>query len=99
MNTSDVTSRTAVVTWQTPFSLIDIANYSVTITELPSPGLDPSIPMVISVSNSTTVALNGTQLRPNRPYNVTVVAYNRAGRGEEAVSDTFSTLEDGKCGA
>ena len=99
MTVNDSTSRTALASWQQPFSLIDITNYNVTVLELPSaspPGLTVADPMSFSVSNSTTVILTGMMLRPNRRYNVTVVAYNRAGSGERAMSNTFMTLEDGK---
>ena len=97
MTVSDITSRTAVVTWQQPFSLIDIANYNVTVYEIPSAGLTVFGPVYMSVlGNSTMVTLTREMIRPNRQYNVSVVAYNRAGRGEQAVSESFMTQEDGE---
>ena len=96
MNVTEVTSRTAVVSWQLPFSLIEITNYSVTVYELPSTGLTTAAPITISGVNVTTVDLIRMKLRPNRQYNVTVVAYNRAGIGEEAMSGSFMTMEDGE---
>lgn len=93
----DVTSQTAVVSWQLPFSLINITNYTVTVIEIPTPGLTTADPMLVdSDVNFTTVNLTDVVLRPNRQYRVTVVAFNRAGRGEEASSDNFMTLEDGE---
>ena len=93
----DITSRTAVVSWQLPFSLINITNYSVTVYEVPTIGLTTADPMLVD-SNVTFTSVNLTKmvLRPNRRYNVTVVAYNRAGRGEEAMNGTFMTVEDGE---
>ena len=98
MLVDDVTARTAVVSWQLPFSLINLTNYSVTVDEIPTVGLTAAGPVLVdSDVDLTTVNLTetGMMLRPNRQYRVTVVAYNRAGRGEEA-NMTFMTLEDGK---
>jgi hypothetical protein len=95
-----ITSRTAVVSWQLPFSLINITNYNVTVSEIPTAtpaGRTFAVPMVVdSDVNFTTVNLTSDVLRPNRQYTVTVVAYNRAGRGEEAMSEMFMTMEDGE---
>lgn len=93
MNVTEITSSAAVVSWQLPFSLIEITNYSLTVYELPSIGLTIDDPRNFTIVNSTTMEL---MLRPNRQYNVTVVAYNRAGRGEEAMSGNFTTMEDGE---
>ena len=85
---NNITSRTAVVSWQQPFSLIDITNYAVTVNDSG----------IIQSFNVTTLSVNVSEeelLRPDRLHFVTVVAYNRAGRGEEA-SATFNTMEDGE---
>ena len=96
MIVEDITSQTAVVSWQLPFSLINITNYNVTVIEIPTPDLTTADPMLVdSDVNFTTVNLTSSVLRPNRQYRVTVVAYNRAGRGEEATSN-LTTMEDGE---
>lgn len=98
MSVDNITARTAIVSWQLPFSLINLTNYSVTVDEIPTAGLTAAGSVLIdSDVDLTTVNLTetGMVLRPNRQYRVTVVAYNRAGRGEEA-NMTFMTLEDGK---
>ena len=86
---NNITSHTAVVSWQQSFTLIDITNYTVTVYN------DSGI---VQSFNVTTLSVNVSEeelLRPDRLHFVTVVAYNRAGRGEEA-SATFNTMEDGE---
>ena len=51
----------------------------------------------VTIAGDVTVLnLTNQILRPNRLYRVSVVAYNRAGRGEEGRSILFPTLEDGE---
>ena len=92
----DITSRTALVTWQPSFSLIDITNYSVSVSEITLDAESAVIRGAVPVGGNLT-ALNLTVLlRPFRQYRVSVVAINRAGRGEIATSQPFNTSEDGK---
>ena len=97
MTVDDIASQTAVVSWQLPFSLISITNYTVTVIEITTPGLTTADPMLVdSDVNFTMVNLTDAVLQPNRRYRVTVVAFNSAGRGEEATSENFTTLEGGE---
>ena len=85
-----INSRNASVSWQEPFSLINISHYIIRVVQLSSNDiLRLNIP-----ANSLQFVV--TDLQPNRPHMVYVSAVNRAGVGEETASEMFTTLEDGK---
>ena len=87
VNTS-VTSRSALISWDDPFSLIPITNYTITIMSG-----DTNISMETVSGNM--LYFNATALRPNTNHTVTVVAVNRAGESE-GTTEVFTTLEDGE---
>ena len=85
-----ITSRTAVVSWLPPFSILPLTQYIITWVRVDT-----------GEENSTTVDADTTQLlltdlRPNRMYRVTVVAVNRVGRSLPSDPEVFTTAEDGK---
>ena len=85
-----ITSRTALVSWLPPFSILPLTQYIITWVRVDN-----------GDENSTTVDPDTTQLlltdlRPNRMYSVTMVAVNRVGGSPPSDPVVFTTAEDGK---
>lgn len=85
-----ITSRTALVSWPPPFSILPLTQYVITWVRVDN-----------GEENSTTVDADTTQLlltdlRPNQMYRVTVVAVNRVGASPPSDPEVFTTPEDGK---
>ena len=91
VNISAVTSRSALISWLEPFSLIDIINYTISISEVQSGDI------IVAMENipGVTLYFNATSLRPNTNHTVTIIAVNRAG-ASEGTTELFTTLEDGE---
>ena len=85
-----VNSRNASVSWQEPFSLINISHYIIRVVQLSSNEM-----RVLNVS-ANSLQFVVTDLQPNRPHMMYVSTVNRAGVGEETASGMFTMLEDGK---
>lgn len=66
-------ARTINITWGTPFSLIDILDYSVVLLGVPNNEI-----VTITV-NDTIATIGETYLLPFTNYTVLVIARNRAG--------------------
>ena len=84
------TSRTVLVSWPPPFSILPVTQYIITWVRVDTGERD-----------STTIDAEMTQLlltdlRPNRIYSVTVVAVNHVGPSLPPDSEAFTTAEDGK---
>ena len=85
-----ITSRTALVSWLPPFSILPLTQYIITWVSVDT-----------GERNSTTIDADMTQLlltdlRPNRMYSVTVVAVNRVGASPQPDPAVFTAAEDGK---
>ena len=86
----NITSRAALVSWPPPFSILALTQYIISWVRVDT-----------GAENSTTVDADTTQLpltglRPNRMYNVTVVAVNRVEGSPPSDPEVFTTAEDGK---
>ena len=85
-----ITSRTALVSWPPPFSILPVTQYIITWIRVDTGERD-----------STTIDADMTQLlltdlRPNWMYSVTVVSVNRVGPSLPPDPVVFTTAEDGK---
>ena len=85
-----VNSRNASVSWQEPFSLINISHYIIRVVQLSSNEM-----RVLNVS-ANSLQFVVTDLQPNHSHMMYVSTVNRAGVGEETGSEMFTTPEDGK---
>ena len=81
-------SRSVLVSWDRPFSLLPITRYNVTITN--------STFFNITTVSTTDTRINITSnIMPYNNYTVSVTATNRAGTGFP-LNGSFQSLQDGK---
>ena len=84
-----ITSRGALISWSSPFSILPVIWYNVTWVHVDTGERD-----LATVADMTQLFL--TDLRPNRTYYVTVVAVNRVGASLSSNTVFVTTAEDGK---
>ena len=81
-------SRSVLVSWDRPFSLLPITSYNVTITNS----------TFFTTTNASTTDTNisiTNNIMPFNSYTVSVTATNRAGTGFP-LNGSFQSLQDGK---
>lgn len=83
------TSRTTLLTWVTPLTLIPLSHYLINIS------VGSELVTMTNLSGDS-VSYNVIDLSPATEYSASVVAVNRAGPSEVSVNP-FTTLEDGVC--
>ena len=95
LNVTNVTFNSAVFVWSSPFSLVNLTGYLLSVNQLQSNSSMVFMPTKFNITADSLSFSSPQIFLPFSLYNASLLAVNGAGRGDEATI-TFTTLESSK---